>query len=278
MSQASLDWASIILAAYGVNHIRDKTVVVDEGSFSNPAPYAWFIRSEEGEKWKKGEHGDTPGATVWLKQNFMSHDGHYDLKVVTGAELPRVKGNSRSATGKSDIVIGPAKAIHMGSTFDFALGLIELKTSQYPLKVGQNLLQLLSLSLISAFKKAVVLLATDCNEKWEIFYFSSPETITSKVYVHSSKAWGDLLQLLNSKDDRSKFVDKNQLWIPSLTQIPEQNLEGFDLSQREEKKSKAEEDEAMLEHFAARMTETYGERVNVPWWARANARIPDYYA
>ena len=49
------------------------------------------------------------------------------------------------------------------------------------------------------------------------------------------------------------------------------------MSDRDTKKAKAEEDETMLEHFADRMADLYGERPSVPWWARANTRIPDYY-
>jgi len=222
------------------------------------------------------EHGGTPGALEWLKENFMVSSGPYDLKVVTGAKLPKVKGNRRSATGKADILIGDAKDIHKGSTFDFAMGLVELKTEKYPLKVGQNLLELLSLSTASTFKKAVVLLATDCHAKWELFFFSDGRTITSKVYDHGSKAWDDFLQLLNSVSDRD-YVDKNSLWFSSLPQIAEQDLAGFNLSDRDKKKAKAEEDEAMLEHFADRMADIYGKRPTVPYWARANARIPDYY-
>lgn len=78
------------------------------------------------------------------------------------------------------------------------MGLVELETDKYPLKVGQNLLELLSLSTASTFKKAVVLLATDCNKKWELFFFSDGRTITSKVYDHGSKTWDDFFQLLNT--------------------------------------------------------------------------------
>ena len=85
------------------------------------------------------------------------------------------------------------------------------------------------------------------------------------------------MQLLDSASERD-YVDKNSLWISSFPQLTEQDLEGFDLSDRDKKKAKAEADENMLEHFADRLSEIYGERPSVPWWARANARIPGYYA
>ena len=113
--------------------------------------------------------------------------------------------------------------------------------------------------------------------RWEIFCFSDVHTITSKVYDHSSKAWDDFLELLNSASDRD-YVDKNRLWMSALPQVAEQDLEGFAMSERDKKKAKAEEDESMLERFADQLGDIYGERPSVPWWARANAKIPSYYA
>jgi len=277
MPAASADWAESILAAYGIKHDRLNKVEAGVGSLEDPPPYQWTIQTNEGETWNKNENGGTQGALEWLKEKFMVSQSPYDLKVVTGTTLPKVKGNRKSATGKTDIIVGDANDIHKGSVFDFAMGLVELKTNKYPLKVGQNLLELLALSIASTFKKAVVLLATDCVTKWEVFFFSDTGTIESKVYVHGRKAWDDFLLLLNSVSDRD-FVDKNSLWISSLPQVTEQDLTGFDMSDRDKKKAKAEEDEAMLEHFADRMAGFYGERPNIPWWARANARVPDYYA
>ena len=144
------------------------------------------------------------------------------------------------------------------------MGLVELKSDE-----------LLSLSTESTFKKAAVLLATDWNTKWEVFYFSDVNTITSQVYDHGSKAWDDFLQLLDSASKRD-YVGTS-LWISSLPQLAEQDLAGFDMSDRDKKKAKAEEDEIMLQQFADRLGDIYGERPTVPWWARANARVPNYY-
>jgi hypothetical protein len=277
MSEASMDWAESILAAYHVKHDRMKEVVDGLGPFKDPQPYKWTVQTTEGETWNMGEHGGTPGALLWLKENFLSSSSAYDLKVVTGAELPKLHGNHKSATGKSDILIGLAKDIHSGSTFDFAMGLVELKSDKYPLKLGQNLLELLSLSTASTFKKAVVLLATDCNTKWEVFHFSSANTIKSKVYRFGSKAWDDFMRLLNSVSER-EYVGPSSLWISSLPQVADQDLAGFDMSERDKKKAKAEEDEIVLQQFADQLGDIYGERPSVPWWAHANSRIPDYYA
>ena len=275
MSKASTDWVESILAAYHVKHHRMKQVVHSTGSFEDPQPFHWTVRTREGDTWDKGKQAGTQGAVEWLKENFLRSTSVYDFKEVTGAKLPKVHGNRKSATGTSDILIGTATDINKGSTFDFARGLVELKTTRYPLKLGQHLWQLLSLSTASAFKKAVVLLATDCNTKWELFFFSDEFTITSKVYAHGSKAWDDFLQLLDSPNERN-YTDNKRLWI-SLPQVADQDLAGFDMSDREKKKAKAEEDEMMLQRLADQLGEIYGERPTVPWWARANARVPDYY-
>lgn len=275
MSKASEDWALCILAAYRVKHFRVSTIEKAVGTHKDPTPYEWTVQSTAGETWNKSKHGGTAGALQWLSKNFLPSDSLYELKVVTGTSLPKVSGNRKSATGKSDILIGAKEDIHGGSTFDFAMGVIELKTDKYGLKLGQNLLQLLALSLTSSFQKSVALLATDCGEKWQVFHFSDANTITSKVYRHGSKACDDFLSLLQSADAR-KFVTSKG-WYPSLPATNEQDLGGFDVSEREAKKSKAEEDEATLQHFADRMGDMYGERPALPWWSRASARVPDYY-
>ena len=118
MSKASTDWAESILTSYRVKHDRVKEVVDAVGSFKDPPPYKWTIQTIEGETWNKGEHGGTPGALEWLKENFLRSSSPFNLKVVTGAKLPKVKGNHKSATGKTDILIGKTKDIHKGSTFD----------------------------------------------------------------------------------------------------------------------------------------------------------------
>ena len=277
MSLASREWAELILSANRVNHDRNTTLVKDEGTFKDPPSYEWTVQTRDGEMWNKSEYGGTQGALEWLKKNFLRSESPYGLKVVTGMKLPKVKGNGKSATGKTDLLIGIASDIRHGDTFDFARGIVELKTDKYPLKVGQNLLELLALSTASSFKKGVVLLATDCNTKWEVYYFSDATTIRSTVYKHGGRAWEDFLELLRCTPERN-YVDKTIPWISSLPQITEQDLEGFDMSDREKKKAKAEEQETMLEHFADKLSDIYGERPTVPWWGRAEAKIPDYYA
>lgn len=274
MSEASATFAASILAAYRVSYDRDKTVIDDPGSKEDPPTYSWTVLTDSGDEWKKGEHRGTPGARNWLNQHFLDSNGRYGLKNITGASLPKVKGNRKSATGKGDLAIGVATDIAYGDTFHFVRGLVELKTNEYPLKTGQSLLQLLSLSVTSSFKKAVALLATDCNHKWTVFYFADANTIRHQIYRHGRKAWEDFFDMIDSADERD-FPDK--LWL-STTPEDEQDLYGFEESDRDKEKAKAMQDEAVLERVADYLGGIYGERPIVPSWARAKARIPDYYA
>jgi hypothetical protein len=157
----------------------------------------------------------------------------------------------------------------------FAKGLIELQTKEYPLKTGQNMLELMALSIASSFKNGVALLATDCNTKWNVFYFSDAVTVQRKIYTHGRRAWEDFMQLIRTTEARAQTL----VATPALaTQYEEQDTDGFDLSDRDQKKMKATKDHAMLERLADHLGDMYGERPVVPFWARAEARCPDYYA
>ena len=277
MSEASIEWAESILASYRVQHKTSTTVNTDAGSSDDPPRYEWTIQTNSGEVWSKTEHRGTPGALEWLKEHFLDTNGAYELKVVTGASLPKVKGNRRSATGKADIAIGTKSDINYGDTYTFVRGLIELKTDKSPLKTGQNLLELLALSTASSFERAVVLLATNCNDNWEVYHFASGTEVRRQIYKHGRKAWEDFIRLVDSVGDRN-YPD--QFWCATLLSLPsisDQDLEGFPETDRDRKKAKAEKEEAMLERFADQLENIYGERPVVPSWARAHQRIPDYY-
>lgn len=163
MSEASLEFAKSLLVG------RNISVLVDEantevGRENDPSPYSWTFLAHDLEVKKKGEHDGTPGAKDWFHRHFLQGT-KYNLKVVTGTCLPKIKGVQKSATGNADIQIGIQEQMDLEtSEFDQAHGLPELKTV-YPLKPGQNSLELASLSTTSRFGKGVALLATDCNKK-----------------------------------------------------------------------------------------------------------------
>ena len=193
MSEASVEWAESILASYRIKHKTSTTANADVGSLDDPLQYEWNIQTKTGKVWSESKHRGTTGALQWLKDQVLDTNGPYKLKIVSGVSLPKVKGNQKSTTGKANIAIGTKSDINFGNVFTFVKGPVELKTNKYPLKTGQNLLELLALSRASSFQKAVVLLATNCNKKWEVFYFASGTEIRCQICKHGSKAWEDFI-------------------------------------------------------------------------------------
>jgi len=273
MSEASVPFAETILKGYGYN-VAVAPVIKECGSENDPPSFSWKIVDKNSKEWNKFEHAGTPGAKDWIEENFMRDDKAFGLKVVTGAPLPKVKANRRSALGKGDLAIGDPFSMKYGEEYLYANGLIELKTDLYPLKSGQNLLQLLSLSLVSSFKTGVALLATNCNEKWEIYHFSDGRTVQRQIYAYGRKAWEDFMELIKSPEAR---IFETALDTISEDKDDEQNLDNFDFGGQHRKKFKALQDEAMLERLADHLGDIYGERPVVPSWARAESRVPDYY-
>lgn len=56
--------------------------------------------------------------------------------------------------------------MYADSVYELAPGSIELKTDEYPIKVGQIILELTAFSMVSRFRRGVVLWASDCNLEW----------------------------------------------------------------------------------------------------------------
>jgi hypothetical protein len=278
MSDASLGFAKDLLVG------RNISVLVDEantevGLGKDPTPYCWTFLALDLVVKKKGEHDGTPGARDWFYEHFLLGT-KYNLKVVTGTSLPKIEGDQKSATGKADIQIGFQEQMELEtSPFDQAHGLIELKTNVYPLKPGQNILELASLSTISRFGKGVALLATDCNEKWELCYFQDSKTIKRRAYRHGRKCVEDFKELLDSADGRPQEPPPSRRRKQNLPSMDEegdggQNLDGFDDG---DGKTKALENHVMLNALANQLADIYGERPVVPEWARAENTCPDYY-
>jgi hypothetical protein len=148
MSEASEDFAKLLLGGRNIT-VEVGVPCTDEGNTADPAPYPWTVDTTDNITLKKGEHQGTPGAKDWFTQNFLQNSG-YDLHVVTDEYLPTIKGDRKSARGKGDLAIGIARYMELvDSPYEQAYGLVELKTDQYGLKNGQNLLELVSLSSTS---------------------------------------------------------------------------------------------------------------------------------
>jgi hypothetical protein len=163
--------------------------------------------------------------------------------------------------------------------FTFTKGLIELKTDKTLLIVGQNLLQIVALSMASSFGTGFSLLTTDCIEKWEVYSFSSYRQIQHKAgYKDGKQACKDFMQLIKTVNDR-KFEGSKEAQLETVEEAQgcEQDLDRFEIPTGYKRKAKALEEEHTLEQFADYLCEIYGERPIVPRWARAEARCPDYF-
>jgi len=283
MSEASVPFAMSMLAGNGVQTVVEDPIR-EAGSLADPPKFLRVVVDSGGQVWNKSEHAGMPEAVKWTNKHLLAGEQEYGLKVVTGAALPKVKGNRKSAAGKGDIAIGKLVNMKHGDPFAFVNGLIELKTDRSSLKTGQNLLELFALSKTSKFGRGVALLATDCDETWETFHFSEVGVIVHRFYDHGGKAWEEFMKLIKSAEQRQL----QNIHPASLAAVKEddkgeedkdeQNLDGFDMPAHEIKKLRALDDQAMLERIADHLGALHGERPVVPLWAHAAARIPDYYA
>jgi hypothetical protein len=204
----------------------------------------------------------------------LASEQKFGTKVVTGDLLLEIEGNHRSATGNGDIVIGILEVMNVAvSPYEQAHGLVELKTDEYPLKPAQNVLELASLSLASRLGKGVALMATDCNSKWELCYFSDSKTITRRNYSSGRKCCEAFRSLIASAEDRvqqgpplSRLKTRNE----EYEEVDEQSLEGYeeDLGAKDSKAA-ALDAHTMLNAFASQLADLYGERPHVLEWAQA---------
>jgi hypothetical protein len=97
MSRASYRFAELLLDDRGVSIVIDRPNT--ESCSDEPSPYSWTQEL-------KGEHEGTPGAREWFETYIWPSEKKFGTKVVTGHNLPKIKGNNKSAAGKGDIVIG----------------------------------------------------------------------------------------------------------------------------------------------------------------------------
>jgi hypothetical protein len=168
-----------------------------------------FLSSEvkiNKEQWdtKDGELRGTPDACNWLRENLLGEKSKFDLKVVTGMSLSELKAKNMRITGRGDVLIGKKDDFNVpvNNPFQHAYGIIELKMCEYNLKNAQYILELMSLTQISRVKKNVTLLATDCNKKWELYYFKSDSIMVQRGYKHGHKCWEDFMKLLLDADTK----------------------------------------------------------------------------
>ena len=283
-SKAGYTWARLLLNERGIQ-VRTNEINLEDGQGSEPERFQWTVETKDNEVLRPGEHYKTKGAKDWFLQNFLLSDDIFGLKIVTGSALPELRGHTKKANGKSDLVIGKKAELQIAADpYDFAFGLIELEHDVYDINKGQNVLELASLATISRVGKNCSLLATDCNTKWEIYWFEDERTIVRGVYRSGRKCFEDFRKLLMEAESRvlrppskqsrlvlSNFEEHDEGDNPE----DEQNLDGFGA---DDPKIKALERQGQLNALADYLGDLYGVRPNVPSWAMAEDTCPDYYA
>ena len=286
-SKAGYTWARLLLSERGIQ-VRTKELNLDGGQGSEPEGFHWTVETKDNEVVRPGENYKTKGAMDWVLQNFLRSDDIFGLKVVTGSALPELRGHTKKANGKSDLVIGKKAELQIATAtdpYDFAFGLIELKQDIYYINKGQNVLELASLATISRVGKNSSLLATDCNTQWELYWFEDERTIVRGVYRSGRKCFEDFRRLLMDAESRVLRPPSRQtrLVLPNFEEHgdeevdpdDEQNLDGFGA---DDPKTKALERQGQLDALADYLGDLYGVRPNVPSWAMAKNTCPDYYA
>ena len=128
------------------------------------------------------------------------------------------------------------------------------------------------------------MLATDCNTKWELYWFEDERTIVRGVYRSGRKCFEDFRKLLTNAETRILRPPSKQsrLVLPNFEEHDEdsgvddeQNLDGFGA---DDLKTKALERQVQLNALADHLGDLYGARPIVPQWAMAQNTCPDYYA
>jgi len=285
MSKASTQFAQDLVAGLGIL-VKLEDVNKEAGDIAEPPAYSWTRKTIDGDTVKIGEHQGTPGARNWFRANFLSRDLEkegYVFTVVTGHYLPKLTAGGLAASGKGDMVIGNKTSMqYADSVYEQAAGLIELKTDEYPIKVGQMILELTAFSMISRFGRGVVLLASDCNTKWRLVWFQDYNTICRRNYVSCRKCWMDFQEMIKKAEERSAAMvppKKKRLTVvkeDETEEIVDQDLGGFSHFE-DDAKQKAVENEAILHQLSNFLGSLYGERPVVPAWAQAKNVCPDYY-
>jgi len=64
-------------------------------------------------------------------------------------------------------------------------------------------LELTSFPVASCFERGVVLLATDCNEKWDLALFQNYNTICQRTHSSGRKCWMDLRNAIECRREKT---------------------------------------------------------------------------
>jgi hypothetical protein len=215
-----------------------------------------------------------------LPLTYGSEDiGLFDAR---GLALPQVQAGKRKSKGFSDLAVSPVQSWNIASTnaielaLVYTIALIELKTAKAEQKLGQLVLQLVSLALVSRAKQGVVVLGTDCKNKWMLLHFSGFNKIIVQPYAHGKKCLAEFKNLIMAGAARTETnIAPPRLPFISEEDDNDQSLQGFDL--RETNVDEAIDRENKLRRLAIALGSIYGETPEVPFWARASETCPSYY-
>lgn len=234
---------------------------------------------------KEQEADGQPGCQRILENEILPLDfdgdlhGIYDVR---NRSLPELKAGKQKSNGHSDMAVGPIDSMEYAGTdakdllLNYAVGLVELKTSKRDLKQGQLLLQLVSLALVSGKGQGAVVLGTDCATKWRLLHFSNYNTVVVQPYKDGKKCIADFKNLLAEGTTRMRQNTASE----KLTRILEENnadIHMNDFGLEETERDTTIEREAKLRKLAGALGTLFGETLEVPSWAKASVTCPSYY-
>lgn len=233
------------------------------------------------------EESGQPHCKLILEKEILPLDvsgeafGLFDAR---GLPLPQVEIGKRKSNGFSDLALGPTGAMELSlsTARDLVLfhvvALVELKTENAEMKQGQLLLQLLSLSAVSTTRQGVVVLGTDCAKKWRLLHFDAYKNIVVQQYTHGKKCIADFKSLIAESPTRMQQNHAPSKTGSMMEEDIDQDLDMTDFGVEPTARDQAIEREAELRKLADAIGSYFGETLEVPFWATAEATCPSYYS
>jgi hypothetical protein len=277
MSAASRTFYSPLLDELMIKYVVE-LLDQETGGGSALEPYAWGENETEAEgqpgcqKILEGEILPIPFGNEYL--------GLFDARNLA---LPELTVGKQKSNGFSDLALSPTVSMTHALTnakdhaLAYTVALVELKTGQAEQKLGQLLLQLVSLSMVSGTNQGVVVLGTDCATKWLLLHFSDFNKIIVQPYRHGKKCLADFKNLILARTARmEKNVAPPRLVASSINADDETDLNMQDFGVEETLREKAIAREDKLRRLASTLGSIFGETPEVPSWAKASETCPSY--
>ncbi|CAB9516452.1 expressed unknown protein [Seminavis robusta] len=238
--------------------------------------------------WGDNEHeiDGQPGCKQILEKEILPlsvNDQEYALYDARSQSL-RLQAGKRKSNGFSDLAVGPRISMDFAETtakdimLSYTDALVELKRAKSNLKLGQLLLQLVSLSEVSENRQGVLVLGTDCATKWRLLHFSDYNRIMVQPYKHGKKCIADFKTLMENCTMRKEAnVPPEKLAIIHEDTGVENDIKMGEFGMEETSKDKAIARETKLRKLASALEYCYGETLEVPAWAKASESCRSYF-